>query len=136
MRLHSRWRSRHAVGSAGSSSRRAGLAAVRVLPRTGLAAVLVHCTVALVLVLAQREASLHWLSHATEAATAKHSVLASSDVCQECLSLSGLDSVAHPEPLVMAALHVPQVIEPASTWVSAASLLQLGYASRGPPAIC
>jgi len=110
------------------------------LPRVGRAgtfgwAALVHVLMALVLLLAQREATLHWLSHATEAATAKHALLASSDVCDECLSLGGLDAPVPPSPVAAATVDTTPPLAPAYVWVSAQSLLQLGYASRGPPII-
>jgi hypothetical protein len=87
------------------------------------------------LVFAQREASLHWLSHATQAATAKHSSLASSDICDECASIASLGAAVHPDVLQLPVVTSRPVMMPMTPWASAVSLLQLGYASRGPPSL-
>lgn len=88
---------------------------------------------ALVLVFAQGEATLHWLEHATVAATAKHDVLSSDGVCEQCLAFSGLDHAMHVPAVAAVVAVVLELCEPACRIISFLSPLQLGYASRGPP---
>jgi hypothetical protein len=96
---------------------------------------------ALALVFAQQEASLHWLSHAIEATQGKASNgtggngTVAGDHCDECLGLGGLavgaTSIPYTFPAVPA-LHV-QIATAQATL--APSLLRLAFRSRAPPTL-
>jgi hypothetical protein len=95
---------------------------------------------ALALVFAQQEASLHWLSHAIEATQGKASNgtggsngTVAGDHCDECLALGGLAVGATSTPYAFPAepaQHVQVATEEATL---APSLLRLAFRSRAPP---
>jgi hypothetical protein len=97
-----------------------------------LRTLLARGVLALLLVFAQQQATLHWLSHAVDsvAQKAKHG---SSDVCGECAALVAFDAMAAPAPLSLAVPHgtdtVAELAEPASI----ARAPQLAFRSRAPP---
>jgi hypothetical protein len=99
-----------------------------------LRTLLARGVLALLLVFAQQQATLHWLSHAVDslAQKAKHGP---SDVCDECAGLVAFDAMATPTPLVLALPHgestLVDVVEPASI----ARAPQLAFRSRAPPVL-
>ena len=99
-----------------------------------LRTLLARGVLALLLVFAQQQATLHWLSHAVDAVAqkAKHGA---SDVCDECAALVAFDAMAAPTPLVLNLPHGGatrvDVAEPASI----ARAPQLAFRSRAPPVL-
>ena len=99
-----------------------------------LRTLLARGVLALLLVFAQQQATLHWLSHAVDsvAQKAKHG---SSDVCDECAGLTAFGAMAAPTPLVLAPPRgdntLVDVVEPASI----ARAPQLAFRSRAPPVL-
>ena len=94
---------------------------------------LARCALALLLVFAQQQASLHWLSHAIDATHAKAGSAALADHCDDCLAFAGLaagatSAQAAPPvaPARHAAIRVPAV-------AIAPCPLRLGFDSRAPP---
>jgi hypothetical protein len=99
-----------------------------------LRTLLARGVLALLLVFAQQQATLHWLSHAVDsvAQKAKHGP---NDVCDECAGLTAFGAMAAPTP---PALPLPRddstlvdVVEP----VSIARAPQLAFRSRAPPVL-
>ena len=99
-----------------------------------LRTLLARGVLALLLVFAQQQATLHWLSHAVDAVAqkAKHGP---NDVCDECAALAAFDAMAAPAPLVLALPHagttLVDVVEP----VSIARAPRLAFRSRAPPVL-
>jgi hypothetical protein len=102
-----------------------------------LRTLLARGVLALLLVFAQQQATLHWLQHAVDSVAqngqkAKHGP---SDVCDECAGLIAFGAMAAPTPL---ALTLPRgdeslvaIAEPASI----ARAPQLAFRSRAPPVL-
>jgi hypothetical protein len=91
---------------------------------------------ALALVFAQQEASLHWLSHAIEATQGKASNgTVAGDHCDECLALGGLAVGATSTPYAFPQEAAHHVLVAASEVAIAPSLLRLAFRSRAPPVL-
>lgn len=93
---------------------------------------LARCALALLFVLAQQQATLHWLSHAVAAVSQKaHDT--HHDVCDECGALTafGAMAVGAPLPLAMPSAEVGAVATTPALPLQRAP--QLGFRSRAPP---
>jgi hypothetical protein len=89
---------------------------------------------ALVLVFAQQEATLHWLSHAIDATQGKAPAgTTADDHCDECLTLGGLATGATSTPFQLPQATTQHVLVAASEVATAPSQLRLGFRSRAPP---
>lgn len=93
------------------------------------------CLLALALLISQRQAELHWLSHAIDAAHAKSgSALTSSEYCGDCLAMDALGAAAcashgsAPAPCFARyeAVSRPLLANPSTA-------LRLAFYSRAPP---
>jgi hypothetical protein len=97
-----------------------------------LRTLLARGVLALLLVFAQQQATLHWLSHAVDsvAQKAKHGP---NDVCEECAGLAAFNAMAAPAALALALPHgadaLVEIVEP----LSIARAPQLAFRSRAPP---
>ena len=99
-----------------------------------LRTLLARGVLALLLVFAQQQATLHWLSHAVDsvAQKAKHGP---NDVCDECAALAAFGAMATPAPLVLALPNgAAPLVEPAEP-ASIARAPQLAFRSRAPPVL-
>ncbi len=102
-----------------------------------LRTLLARGVLALLLVFAQQQATLHWLQHAIDSVAqngqkAKHGP---SDVCDECAGLVAFDAMAAPTPLVLALPHGESTrVDPAEP-ASIARAPQLAFRSRAPPVL-
>jgi hypothetical protein len=104
-------------------------------------ALFAHGLLALVLILSQREATLHWLSHATSAAASASSLtegqknppVDSHSACDECGAIASLAAAVHSSAVVLPLSSAAHQLQPAPAWASAAPLLLLAYSSRAPP---
>lgn len=98
-------------------------------------ALLARGMLALLLLFAQQQAAVHWLTHAGDAKHAKAAGSSPAEHCDECLSLSALGAAATPsapalpEPLAHDALASAPVAR------SAPALLLLAFRSRAPPVL-
>jgi hypothetical protein len=89
---------------------------------------------ALVLVFAQQQAALHWLSHAIEATHGKAaSGPLANDHCDECLALNGLAAGATSTPHAFPLEAAHHVLVAASGVAVAPAQLRLAFRSRAPP---
>jgi hypothetical protein len=106
-------------------------------PLLSLRTLLARGALALVLVLAQQHATLHWLSHAIDTmaqkAAQKPAPSTSSDACDECAGLDSLHAFAAPAPFVPLLLQASHAHAATATLVSARCGLQLAFRSRAPP---
>ena len=102
-----------------------------------LRTLLARGVLALLLVFAQQQATLHWLSHAIDsvAQNGHKAKQAPTDVCGECAGLIAFGAMAAPTPpaLVLPCGDTPlvDVAEPASI----ARAPQLAFRSRAPPVL-
>lgn len=102
-------------------------------PKPSLKNLLARGALALLLLFAQQQAALHWLSHAVEATHAKASSSAPAEHCDECVALSafGAAATSAPTPLPVSsaqhALAAPPIV------ATAPVPLRLGFRSRAPP---
>jgi len=92
---------------------------------------------ALLLVFAQQQATLHWLSHAVDSVSqngqkAKHGP---NDVCDECAALAAFGAMATPTPLVLALPHGDNALVDVARPVSVARAPRLAFRSRAPPVL-
>ena len=90
---------------------------------------------ALLLVFAQQQATLHWLSHAVDSVSqngqkAKHGP---NDVCDECASLAAFSAMAAPAPLALVLPHGGSTRVDVAEPTSIARAPQLAFRSRAPP---
>ena len=99
-----------------------------------LRTLLARGVLALLLVFAQQQATLHWLSHAVDAVAqkAKHGP---TDACDECAGLAAFDAMATPTPLVLALPHGDNTLVALAEPVSIARAPQLAFRSRAPPVL-
>jgi hypothetical protein len=99
-----------------------------------LRTLLARGVLALLLVFAQQQATLHWLSHAVDsvAQQAKHGP---NDVCDECAALAAFGAMATPTPLVLALPHGDNALVDVAAPVSIARAPRLGFRSRAPPVL-
>jgi hypothetical protein len=99
-----------------------------------LRTLLARGVLALLLVFAQQQATLHWLSHAvdTVAQKAKHGP---NDVCDECAGLIAFNAMATPAPLVLALPRGGDTLIDAVEPVSIERAPQLAFRSRAPPVL-
>jgi hypothetical protein len=103
-------------------------------PRFNLQNFFARGLLALVLVFAQQQASLHWLSHAIEATKGKAATgPLASDHCDECLALSGLATGATSAPQTFPQEAAHHVLIAASEVTLSPALLRLAFRSRAPP---
>ena len=95
---------------------------------------LARSVLALLLVFAQQQATLHWLSHAVDsvAQKAKHGP---NDVCDECAALAAFGAMATPTPLVLALPHGDNALVDVARPVSVARAPRLAFRSRAPPVL-
>jgi len=93
---------------------------------------LARSVLALLLVFAQQQATLHWLSHAVDsvAQKAKHGP---NDVCDECASLAAFSAMAAPAPLALVLPHGGSTRVDVAEPTSIARAPQLAFRSRAPP---
>jgi len=104
--------------------------------RPWLNTLLARALLALVLVLAQQTASLHWLSHSIEATQGKGQHKPGDslhDPCDECLALGALGAAATGSDLPVVALPYRHALVALEAPASAPSQLALGFRSRAPP---
>jgi len=99
-----------------------------------LRTLLARGVLALLLVFAQQQATLHWLSHAVDsvAQKAKHGP---NDVCDECAALAAFGAMATPTPLVLALPHGDNALVDVARPVSVARAPRLAFRSRAPPVL-
>jgi len=99
-----------------------------------LRTLLARGVLALLLVFAQQQATLHWLSHAVDsvAQKAKHGP---NDVCDECAALAAFGAMATPTPLVLALPHGDNALVDVAQPVSVARAPRLAFRSRAPPVL-
>ncbi len=103
-----------------------------------LRTLLARGVLALLLVFAQQQASLHWLSHAVDSVAqdgqggqkAKHGA---NDVCDLCAGLLAFGAMAAPAPLALALLRGDTALVGVAQPVSIARAPQLAFRSRAPP---
>ena len=102
-----------------------------------LRTLLARGVLALLLVFAQQQATLHWLQHAVDSVAqagqkAKHGP---NDVCDLCAGLVAFGAMAAPAPLALALPHgadaLVEIVEP----LSIARAPQLAFRSRAPPVL-
>jgi len=99
-----------------------------------LRTLLARGVLALLLVFAQQQATLHWLSHAVDsvAQKAKHGP---NDVCDECAALAAFGAMATPTPLVLALPHGDNALVDVARPGSVARAPRLAFRSRAPPVL-
>jgi len=99
-----------------------------------LRTLLARGVLALLLVFAQQQATLHWLSHAVDS-VAQKAKQGPNDVCDECAALVAFGAMAVPTlpalPLACGESPLVDVAEPASI----ARAPQLAFRSRAPPVL-
>jgi hypothetical protein len=89
---------------------------------------------ALVFLFAQQTASLHWLSHAIDAAQAKAGQSTPpADHCDECLTLSAFGGAAPSADITLPVAAVGQVLHAPGVALHAPTALRLAFRSRAPP---
>lgn len=87
---------------------------------------------ALLFVLVQQHATLHWLSHAIDAVHQKGAP--AGDACDECASLSAFAAAAPSSVPVLPLVAAHEDLPPAEALASIAASLRLAFRSRAPPA--
>jgi len=99
-----------------------------------LRTLLARGVLALLLVFAQQQATLHWLSHAIDSVEhkAKHGP---SEACDECAGLAALDAMALPALPVLALPPAGFALADAAEPASVARAPQLAFRSRAPPVL-
>ena len=99
-----------------------------------LRTLLARGVLALLLVFAQQQATLHWLSHAVEsvAQKAKHGP---NDVCGECAGLVAFNAMAAPTAPALALLHGAHTLVDVAVPASIVRAPQLAFRSRAPPVL-
>lgn len=99
-----------------------------------LRTLLARGVLALLLVFAQQQATLHWLSHAVDsvAQKAKHGP---NDVCDECAALAAFGAMATPTALVLALPQGDNALVDVARPVSVARAPRLAFRSRAPPVL-
>ena len=97
-----------------------------------LRTLLARGALALLLVFAQQQATLHWLSHAVDsiAQKAKHGP---NDVCDECAGLVAFDAMAAPSPPALLLARGDDALVDVAEPASIARAPQLAFRSRAPP---
>ena len=97
-----------------------------------LRTLLARGALALLLVFAQQQATLHWLSHAIDsiAQKAKHGP---SDVCDECAGLVAFDAMAAPSPPALVLVRGDDTPIDVTRPASISRAPQLAFRSRAPP---
>ena len=102
-----------------------------------LRTLLARGVLALLLVFAQQQATLHWLQHAVDSVAqngqkAKHGP---SDVCDECAGLIAFGAMAAPTPLALAVPRGDESLVAIAEPASIALAPQLAFRSRAPPVL-
>jgi hypothetical protein len=102
-----------------------------------LRTLLARGVLALLLVFAQQQATLHWLAHAVDSVAqdghkAKHGA---NDVCDECAGLIAFGAMAAPAPLALALVRGDGTLVVRAEPASIARAPQLGFRSRAPPVL-
>jgi hypothetical protein len=97
-----------------------------------LRTLLARGVLALLLVFAQQQATLHWLSHAVDsvAQKAKHGP---SEVCDQCAGLAAFGAMAAPTPPALPVAGGVDALVDAAEPVSIARAPRLAFRSRAPP---
>jgi hypothetical protein len=91
------------------------------------------CVLALLFLIVQQHASLHWLSHAIDAVHQK--AAPAGDACDECAGLSAFAAAAPSTTPVIPIVEPYHALPPAETVASIASALRLAFRSRAPPVL-
>ena len=95
---------------------------------------LARALLALMLLLAQQTASLHWLSHAIDATHAKAAPgTAPSEHCDECLAIGALGAAATAPPFAFVAVVGSDFWLALPHDAASPALLRLAFRSRAPP---
>lgn len=108
-----------------------------VLARGLLGNVVARAVLALAFLFAQQSASLHWLSHALEAAqaTASKVVPPSADHCDECLALGALGAAATSQAAALPLASAQHALLSAPIAAPSPAPLRLAFRSRAPPTL-
>jgi hypothetical protein len=97
--------------------------------------VIARTLLAVVFLLAQQTASLHWLSHAIDATHAKASATTTllPDHCDECLTLGALGAAAPSQRAALPVGFALHALLAARAAAPSPAALQLAFRSRAPP---
>jgi hypothetical protein len=106
---------------------------MRTRSRPSLHRLIGGCVLALLFVLVQQHATVHWLSHAIDAVHQK--AAPGGDGCDECAGLSAFAAAAPCSVPVLPMVLPQQALPPAETVASIAASLRLAFRSRAPPVL-
>lgn len=102
---------------------------------TPLKLLLARGALALLLLLAQQQAALHWLGHAIDATHAKYGGPLPSDHCDDCVSFGALGAAAPSTHVVVLPPAARDALVSCAAVETAPAALRLAFRSRAPPVL-